>query len=217
MSSLPLVKKDLYEACKQAPTGGSTLWTSTYNSSVETTASWGPYKLESYQAGKEYVITRNEYWWGYKVYEGLYQTDKIVCETIAEWNTAWLKFLAGEIDDIGIDVTVADEYKNSERAFFTPDDFVASLQLQSDVTALKGREEAGYDKEILGNVKFRQALSLSINRQEFAAKTTTSSLKGFGLFNSMHYYDVENGGVYRNSDEAKQVLCDIYGVDVSKY
>ena len=52
MSSLPLVKKDLYESCKQAPTGGSTLWTSTYNSSVETTASWGPYKLESYQAGK---------------------------------------------------------------------------------------------------------------------------------------------------------------------
>ena len=217
MSSLPLVKKDLYESCKQAPTGGSTLWTSNYNSSVETTASWGPYKLETYQSGKEYVITRNEYWWGYKVYEGLYQTDKIVCETIEEWQTAWLKFLAGEIDGIGIDVSVADEYKNSDRAYFTPDDFVASLQLQSSEKALKEREEAGIDKEILANVKFRQALSLAIDRQEFAAKTTTSSLQGFGLFNSMHYYDVENGGVYRNSDDAKQVLCDIYGVDVSKY
>ena len=33
----------------------------------------------------------------------------------------------------------------------------------------------------------------------------------------MHYYDVENGKVYRNEDVAKQVLCDVYGVDVSKY
>lgn len=38
MSSLPLVKKDLYEQCKIAPSEGSTLWTTNYNSSVETTA-----------------------------------------------------------------------------------------------------------------------------------------------------------------------------------
>ena len=215
MASLPLVKKDLYESCKQEPQAGSTLWTSTYNSSVETSASWGPYKLESFQAGKEYTLVRNENWYGYKdaKYAGQYQTDKIVCETIGEWNTAWVKFQAGEIDGIGIDVTIADEYKNSDRAYFTPDDFVASLQLQSDEAGLKGREEEGYDKEILANVKFRKALSLAIDREDFAAKTTTSSLKGFGLFNSMHYYDVENGGVFRNTDEAKKVLCEVYGVE----
>jgi hypothetical protein len=33
----------------------------------------------------------------------------------------------------------------------------------------------------------------------------------------MHYYDVENGGVFRNSDEAKKVLCEIYAVDYTKY
>ena len=215
MSSLPLVKKDLYEACKQEPQAGSTLWTSTYNSSVETSASWGPYKLETFQAGKEYTLVRNENWYGYKdaKFAGQYQTDKIVCETIGEWNTAWVKFQAGEIDGIGIDVTIADEYKNSERAYFTPDDFVASLQLQSSEEGLKGREEEGFDKEILANVKFRKALSLAIDREDFAAKTTTSSLKGFGLFNSMHYYDVENGGVFRNTDEAKKVLCEVYGVE----
>lgn len=215
MASLPLVKQDLYEACKIAPVEGATVWTSNYNSSVETSASWGPYKLESFQAGKEYVLVRNENWYGYNdaKYDGQYQTDKIVCETIAEFNTAWVKFQAGEIDGIGIDVTIADDYKNSDRAYFTPDDFVASLQLQSSADKLKEREEAGYDKEILANVKFRKALSLAINREDFAAKTTTSSLKGFGLFNSMHYYDVENGGVYRNSDDAKKVLCEVYGVE----
>ena len=55
MASLPLVKQDLYETCKQKPVEGSTLWTTTYNTSVETCASWGPYKLTEFQAGKSYV------------------------------------------------------------------------------------------------------------------------------------------------------------------
>ncbi len=219
MSSLPLVHKATYEACKVAPTEGNTLWTSTYNSSKESTMSWGPYKLESFESGKEYVMVRNENWYGYNMeeYAGQYQTDRVVCETIKEWNSAWVKFLAGEIDGISIDVSVADEYKGSEQAYFTPSDFVGSLQLQSSKEGLKGREEDGVNKTILSYVDFRKALSLGIDRAAFATNTTTSSLAGFGLFNSMHYYDVENGGVFRNTDEAKQVLCDIYGIDVSKY
>ena len=33
----------------------------------------------------------------------------------------------------------------------------------------------------------------------------------------MHYYDVENGKVYRDTDVAKQTMCDVYGVNVSDY
>ena len=219
MSSLPLVHKATYEANKVEPTAGNTLWTSTYNSSKESTMSWGPYKLESFEDGKEYVMVRNENWYGYNMeeYKGQYQTDRIVCETIKEWNSAWVKFLAGEIDGIGIDVSVADEYKGSEQAYFTPSDFVSSLQLQSSKEALADRQDPGINKTILAYADFRKALSLGIDRADFATKTTTSSLAGFGLFNSMHYYDVENGGVYRNTDEAKKVLCDIYNIDVTKY
>ena len=219
MSSLPLVKEDLYEANKVAPVTGSTLWTSTYNSSVESSASWGPYKLTKFQAGKEYILERNENWYGYGLEEnkGKYQTDRIVCKTIKEWNTAWLAFQKGEIDSIGIDVSIANDYKNSSQAVFTPSDFVGSLQLQSDKTALKARESTGVNKTILANVKFRKAISLSIDRAEYNATCTTASKPGFGLFNSMHYYDVEHGGVYRNEDVAKEVLCDVYGVNVEDY
>lgn len=219
LSSLPLVKKDLYEACKQAPVQGSTLWTSNYNSSVETTASWGPYMLTSFQSGKEYVLEKNPYWYGYtaNLYEGQYQTDRIVCETIGEWETAWLKFQKGEIDGITIDVTIANDYKGSDQAYFTPTDFVSSFQLQSSEEALKNRESAGVNKTILTYTEFRKALSLGIDRAEFANSCTTSSLAGFGLYNSMHYYDVENGGAYRETDAAKQVLCNVYGIDVSKF
>jgi len=219
MSSLPLVHKATYEACKQEPVQGTTLWTSNYNSSVETTMSWGPYKLTEFQAGKYYQVERNEHWYGYNMpeNEGLYQTDTVYCETISEWNTAWLKFQAGEIEGIGIDVAIADQYKGSSRAYFTPSDYVGSLQLQSSKEGLEARESENVNKTILTYQDFRKALSLAINRDEYNTQCTTSSLAGYGIFNSMHYYDVANGLVYRNSDDAKKVICEIYGVDYTQY
>lgn len=218
-SGLPLVHKATYEACKQAPVEGSTLWTSTYNSSKETTMSWGAYKLESFQSGKQWVCVRNDKWYGYGLEEnkGLYQTDRIVEDIVDEWNTAWLKFLAGEIDGISMDVSIAPDYKGSSRAYFTPSDFIQSAQLQSSKEGLKSREEDGVNKTILTYTDFRKAMSLAVDRSDYASKCTTSSLAGLGIFNSMHYYDVANGGVYRNTDEAKQVLCDTYAIDVSKF
>lgn len=218
-SGFPLVHQATYEACKQAPTGGSSLWTSTYNSDAETTMSWGPYKLESFETGKQYVFVRNEKWYGYGLeeYEGQYLTDKIVCETISDYEAAFAAFEKGELDGIGIAVTKAEAYKNSSRAYFTPDDYVNSVQLQSNKAALKERESEGVNKTILSYVDFRKALSLGLNRTDYAQKCTTSSLAGYGLFNSMHYYDVENGKAFRESDEAKKVLCNIYAVDYTKY
>ncbi len=219
MASLPLVYQTLYEACKKAPTEGVDLWTTNYNTSVETTMSWGPYKLESFQAGKQHVIVRNDNWYGYNMEEndGLYQTDRIVCDIVPKWASAWVKFQAGELDGIGIDVSIADDYKTSDRAYFTPDDYVDALQLQSNAEALKSRETEGVNKTMLTYADFRKALSLSINRADYTLKCTTSNKAGFGLFNTMHYYDVANGGVYRDTDDAKQVLCDIYGVNVADY
>ena len=75
MSSLPLVKKDLYEACKVAPSESNNLWTTTYNTSLETTASWGPYMLDTFQAGKSSSLVRNDNWYGYStdLYKDIYK------------------------------------------------------------------------------------------------------------------------------------------------
>ena len=220
-SSLPLVHKATYEACKVAPEAGveGALWTSKYNSSLETTMSWGPYKLTQFQAGKFYKLERNTYWYGYTadLYPGQYETTAIECETITSYNTAFLKFLDGDLTGIGIDVSKADEYKGSSQAYFTPDDFVGSMQLQSNKEALKEREIEGINKTLLSYEDFRKAISLSFNREEYNKTCTTSSKPGFGLFNSMHYYDVANGGAYRETDTAKKVLCEVYGIDVEDY
>ena len=218
-ASLPLVKQDLYERCKREPQEGSKLWTTVYNTSRETSASWGPYKLTYFQSGKQYRVEKNDNWYGYGMdkYQGQYQTNRIVCNTIAEWNTAWLAFQQGDISQIGIDVSIASEYKASSRAVYTASDFVGSMQLQSTAEALKKRESDGVDKEMLLYKDFRQALSLAIDRVDYATTCTTASLAGFGLFNSMHYYDVAHGGVYRNEDVAKEVICEVYGIDVQDY
>lgn len=209
LSQLPLVKKDLYESCKQEPVAGSTLWTSNYNSSVATTASWGPYKLKSFRTGVEYELVKNENWYGYDLPEnkGQYQTDRIYCRNIPEWNTAWQYFQKGGIDGIGIDVSIANDYRNSERTYFTPDDLTVSLHFQSNETALT--KEKG--NALLKYTDFRKALSLGIDRAEYAATVTTSSKAAFGYFNDMYYYDVANGGVYRDTDQAKEALLRVYG------
>lgn len=218
-SSLPLVHKATYEACKVEPAIEGGLWTSTYNSSLETTRSWGPYKLTQFQAGKYYVLEKNPNWYGYAMdkYEGQYETTRIECETITSYETAFMKFLSGDLTGIGIDVSKADTYKYSSKAYFTPDDFVGSMQLQSNKAALEQRQTEGVNKVLLSYPDFRKAISLAFNRVEYNNTCTTASLPGFGIFNSMHYYDVANGGVYRNTDIAKKVLCEVYGVDVNEY
>lgn len=221
MSSLPLVKEELYESCKIAPTTSDGLWTTNYNTSLATSASWGPYKLTGFEQDQSFTLTKNEKWFGFQstcdLYKGQYQTDVIYNRVIPEWNTAFLAFQKGELDSVGIDASVASTYKGSEQAIFTPSSFVGSLQLQSSKDALKARESDGVNKTLLSYEKFRKALSLSIDRADFTTECTTSSLPGFGIFNSMHYSDVENGVAYRTTDAAKETLCDVYGVDVSQY
>ena len=219
MSSLPLVHPATYEACKIEPEIEGGLWTSNYNSSLETTRSWGPYKLTYFQAGKFYVLEKNPHWYGYNMekYEGQYETTRIECETITSYETAFMKFLSGDLTGIGIDASKAADYKNSSRAYFTPSDFVQSMQLQSSKKALNERQSEGVNKVLLTYADFRKAISLSFDRSTYTKTCTTSSLPGFGLFNSMHYYDVANGGAYRETDITKKVLCDVYGVNIDDY
>ncbi|MCR5490558.1 MAG: hypothetical protein K6F32_00310, partial [Bacilli bacterium] len=216
---LPLVKKDLYEANKHEPASDGALWTTTYNTSLESSASWGPYMVRSFDGDLECALMRNDNWYGYGMdkYKDQYQADKVIYSIVDSYETAWQSFLAGDITSIGLDVSVAADYKNSQRAVFTGDDYVGSLQLQSSAEALKGRETEGIDKEMMTYVDFRKAISLAINRADYTQKCTTASQPCFGLFNEMHYYDVENAGVYRHEDVAKTVICETYGIDPSDY
>lgn len=209
-ASLPLVKKDLYEKCKVAPTGDSTLWTTTYNTTLENTASWGPYMLTDYQEGKGYTLTKNEYWYGYKMEDkkGLYQTTAIHGEVIAKEEAAQLAFWSGEVDGLGISVTIADDYKNSSYAVYSPRIAVFGINIYGGIDALKA---GGRNNGVQAIKEFRQALSLSLDRADYNKKLTTANTVCLGYMGEDYYYDVENSGVYRYTEQGKSALLRAYG------
>lgn len=207
-SSWPLVKKDLWEACEDKT---KTPYANSYCTTLEKSASWGPYKLTNYQTDKTYTVSRNTSWFGYGLdqYAKQYQTDTIVTNKIPEWDTAWYAFQNGEYDNIGMDVKIASDYRTSRQAYFTPDTATFDLNLQS---LAKSRSDKR-NNLLLNYVDFRKAISLAINRDDYCAKNSPSSQAALGLLNSMYYYDVENGKVYRDSDQAKEALLNAYGAE----
>ena len=211
MQSLPLVHKAKYEKSKIAPAAGSTLWTSKYNSSLETTASCGPYKLESFQSGKVYTLVKNDNWFGYglEAYKNQYNVTKIECEKVEEPSQNWMKFLAGEIDGVALDSEHINDYMHSKYVVYTPGTGTFGMQLFSDLNVLK---KSGNNNGILAIDEFRQAISLSLNRSDVVEKIWPgTAVACFGLMNSQYYYDVENGGVYRDTTEAKEGILRAYG------
>lgn len=211
MSSLPLVKESLYESCKKQPAEGSTLWTSNYNSSLATTASWGPYKLVEFQSGKSYKLVRNENWYGYSLRENTnqYNITAIECECVPETNTQWLMFLSGSTDDASLDADHVQDYMNSKYTTFTPGTGTFGMQLYGNLNVLKASEN---NNGILAIDEFRQAFSLALNRDNVVETIWPgTALPCYGVMNDQYYYDVENGGVYRYTEQAKKGLLRAYG------
>lgn len=205
-SNWPLVKKDLWERCEDQ---SKTPYANSYCTTQEKSASWGPYKLTNYQDQKTYTVSRNDKWFGYGLpqYANQYQTDAIVTEKIEEWDTAWLAFQKGNLDGIGMDVKIAADYRTSKRAYFTPETYTFDLNIQSNATSRTDKR----NNLLLNYADFRKAISLSLDRDDYCAKNNPSSQVALGLLNSMYYYDVENGKVYRESIQAKEAILNAYG------
>ena len=217
--SLPLVKKDLYESCKQAPAEGSTLWTSNYNSSFDTTASWGPYMLVQFEAGSHFMLKKNPNWygWGLETNKGQYKVDALYTRKIEEPSTAWMGFLAGELDDGALTIDNIEEYKDSKYVTYAPETGTYGMQLYSNLPVLKASDN---NNGILAILEFRQAFNLALDRADVVDKIWPGTAAPcFGLMSDLYYYDVENaatlvdGGSYRNSAIAKAGILRAYGYE----
>lgn len=207
-SNWPLVKKDLWEQCEDTT---KTPYANSYCTTLEKSASWGPYKLTNYQTDKTYTVSRNDKWFGYGLeqYAKQYQTDTIITNKIPEWDTAWMSFRLGEYDSVSMDVKIANEYRTSRQAYFTPDTATFDLNLQSLAISRTDKR----NNLLLNYDDFRKAISLAINRDDYCAKNSPSSQAALGLLNSMYYNDVENGKVYRESIQAKEAILNAYGAE----
>ena len=217
-SSLPVVHKAKYEASKIAPAAGATLWTSNYNSSLETTASWGPYKLVEFEAGSHYKLVKNENWYGWNMedYKNQYNITAINCRKMEEFSTQWMAFLSGTVDEASLQTENVADYLDSKYVYFTSTSTgTFGMQLYSDLNVLKNSEN---NNGILAIQEFRHALNLALNRSDIVEKIWPgTAVPCFGLLNVAYYYDIENspeledGGQYRNATVAKEGILRAYG------
>ena len=221
LSSTWLVKKDLYEASKKffdedgkeltADGDNCVTITSTYCTTVASSASYGPYKLTYFEADKQLTFERNDKWYGYTdgKHVGQFQADKISCQVIAEHKTALQAFLAGDIDGVGLQSEDMAAYASSDRIRYTPESYTTKITFNTDYEKLVA---LGNNAQILAVKEFRQAFSLALDRQDFTTAYTSAAAPGFGLLNYMYCYNPFSGELYRDDDAAKAALCAVYGV-----
>lgn len=210
MSGPTLVHPDLYEANKKQ-TGD--IIKSAYGTKKEFYASHGPYKITTYQPEKEMLLERNENWFGWHdpAYKDQYQTTHISLQFIESHSTALSLFLQGKIDDVSLSGADYEKYRNSDFILYTPTSYTVKLTLNSDWAALKKEETKGINHTLLSYIDFRHALSLSIDRQKYIDSMGASSDPGYALLNYLYVADPENGTLFRDTPQAEQAQCELYG------
>ncbi len=225
-----LVYEPLYEANKD--TTGE-LVTTKYGTSKETTMSYGTYKIDSFQEGKQIVFVRNENWYGWDKTEKekgnlvsytnflvdgehkeQYVTQKIKIDVMTD-DAAKLSFLSGQIDDWTPNADELVTYSSSDKLYRVDETYSMSLFFDTNLDDLKKMDAEGGNKNsvVMSNYKFRNAFSLAIDRAEWV--TATAGYKPlYGFMGNLYYYDVWNNptSIYRNSEPAMQGICNVYGV-----
>lgn len=232
LSSNWIVKQDLYEANLKKD---GDAWFSSYNTSVETTSSYGPYKLVSYQADKSMRFERNEKWYGYTdgkhVYQDpedgliypMYQTTAIDTQVVTEASTNKLMFLKGELMTYGLQAEDFATYRNSDYTYVTPSETIFFFIFNGYLDAINSREAndsydtSKYDLQTMTLTTFRKAVAVSYDKELFASTVSPARSGGYGLIGNSYIYDPDTGSRYRDTDQAKQVLCDFYSIDTSKF
>ena len=217
LTSTYLVYAPLWEACKTAfdkngqvvpadSVEAATISTN-YATSLDTSISYGPYKLTYFELDKQITLQRNEKWYGYAdgKHLGQYQTDVISCQILSSHATALLAFLNGDLDRMELQSEDMGRYATSDAVRYSPESYTTKLSFNTDEKALAAR-----GSQILANPHFRKAFSLAIDRTRFASGYTSAGAPGYGLLNDLYVYDPYTGASYRSSEGAKNALVQLY-------
>jgi len=210
LTSSYLVNIELYDSCITYVDG---VYTNTYGTSAETTMSYGPYKLTSFQADKQFTLEKNEYY--FDLSDDTYQTTHIVYDYVPEASTRLELFLEGKLDSYGLTKEDMETYSLSDHCYYTPGDSIYFMVFNPDMEALTNNQAAAgenINKTILTLTEFRQAMSFAMNRAEFCLATSPTNGAAFALFSELIISDPESGTAYRTTDEAKNTMANFWGV-----
>lgn len=227
-----LVDEALYEGGKET---SDKLVSTNYCTSKDTTKSYGPYKMTSFQDEKQCVYVQNENWYGYeKVHDAdgneylvsftdylvdgesvqRYMATSIVIDVMTD-DAAKEAFLKGDLDDWAPPADQVVDYATSEQLYKVDETYMMSFFFNTNLDNLKEMDasKGNTNSVVLSNETFRRAFSLAIDRAEWV--TATAGFKPYySLLNELYYYDVYNDpeSIYRHSDQAMQAICNLYEV-----
>ncbi len=223
-----IVHPATYEANMTTKNG---VTTTTYGTSKETTMSYGPYKIRSFEDDKQIAFERNERWYGYQRSDSgylysitdfevdgekrqQYQATGIVIDVLSQ-DAAYSRFLSGQITDYSPTAEELAEYTLSDRLYRVDETYTMRWFFNTGKETLLALDSGSNNKNsiVLSNYSFRKAMSLAINRADFV--TVTEGWKpAYTLMNQLYYYDIYNdpSSSYRNSEQAMRSICELYGV-----
>ena len=223
-----LVHQATYDRLKTEKDG---LTVTTYGTSLDTTVSYGVYKLATYEDDKQVVFVQNENWYGWQTdedgklfsmtqfkvdgeYQPQYQTTKIVIDVMEE-EVAKQKFFKGELMDYSPTSEELSSYATSDRLYTVDETYTMSFFFNTGLAALQKLDADGTNTNsvVLTNDNFRKAMSLAIDRADYVT-VTQAWTPAFSLMNHLYHYDIYNDPTssYRKSEEAMKAICNLYGV-----
>ena len=229
MTSNWIVYEELYEGGKDT-TG--TLVTTNYNTSVETSMSYGPYKLESMQTDKQMVLVQNENWYDFEKQEDgsllsmtdflvdgesvqQYQLEKLVIDVMTD-DAAKQAFMKGELDDWTPSADEVVNYSTSEQLYKVDETYTMRFFFHTNLEDLKTMDTSygNTNSVVVSNENFRKAFSLAIDRAEWVG-ATAGYKPSYSMLSSLYFYDVyeDPASIYRNTDQAMTAITNLYGVE----
>ena len=226
-----LVHEGLYEAGRKLDENTG-LYITDYCTSLDTTISYGTYKMTVFEDNKQVVYEQNENWYGFSKdangnlvsytqftvdgdYLQQYITTKVVIDVMTE-DVAKQKFMKGELMSWSPNASELNEYKLSDRLQVVDETYTMSFFFNTDEDALKALDTDGknINSVVLTNYNFRKAMSFAIDRTDFVTATQAWT-PAFSLMNHLYHYDIYNdpSSSYRKSEEAMQAIVNLYGVE----
>ncbi len=190
-------------------------------SPVDTTLSTGPYMVEKWDPGKEFVFKRNPNFVADNRYKIAGIHVKILPAAKTDPLAAFNQFLEGYLHASSIPVAELAEYKTDERTTTTLGSSTTKFNLNTctkeeweklfgvNGSVAQAQSTSGYwaVKPIMSNRDFVRGLSYAINRKQIADKIgLTPSINYFG---SSYMSNPEVGISYNSTQEHKDAIKDL--------
>ena len=189
--------------------------TTDYNTSLETTHSYGPYMLSVYQLDKEVDFVRNENWFGYSDnrYDCMYQTSAITQTKVTESSTRKQMFLKGELITYGLQTADYSDYGSSEYLYTSPGTTLFFMILAAKESTLQNIQTEGVNKTIICNDAFRHAMSLAFDKSEFSKVVSPARTAAYSVVGAYDIWNPTTGEKYRDTEIAKEAIVTFYGYE----